>query len=61
MSRKCIVTGKGPQTGNTRSHSLQATRRRWNVNLQTVKVEIDGRIQKVAISARALRTLRKEG
>ncbi len=61
MSRKCIVTGKGPQTGNTRSHSLQATRRRWNVNLQTVKVEIDGRLQKVAISARALRTLRKEG
>ncbi len=61
MSRKCIVTGKGPQTGNTRSHSLQATRRRWNVNLQSVKVEIDGRIQRVAISARALRTLRKEG
>ena len=59
MSRKCPVTGKGPLTGNKRSHSLRATRRRWNVNLHTYRVEIDGQVFKVRMSARAYRTLNK--
>ena len=59
MSRKCPVTGKGPLTGNKRSHSLRATRRRWNVNLHTYRVEIDGQVCKVRMSARAYRTLNK--
>ena len=40
MSRVCVVTGKGPVTGNKRSDSLRATRRSWNVNLQKVKVMV---------------------
>ena len=59
MSRRCIITGKGPVSGNNRSHSLRATRRRWNVNLQKTTLEIDGRKVQVRISAKALRTLRK--
>lgn len=59
MSRVCPVTGKGPLSGNNRSHSLIATRRRWNVNLQPFKVEIDGKVQTVRMSARAYRTLNK--
>ncbi|MBQ2070027.1 MAG: 50S ribosomal protein L28 [Bacilli bacterium] len=59
MSRYCPVTGKGPISGNNRSHSLRATRRRWNVNLQKYKVEIDGQIVTVRMSARAYRTLNK--
>ena len=59
MSRFCPVTGKGPLSGNNRSHSLRATRRRWNVNLHTDRVEIDGKICKVRMSARAYRTLNK--
>ena len=54
MSRVCPVTGKGPVSGNARSHSLRATRRRWNVNLQKYKVNVDGKM-----SARAYRTLNK--
>ena len=42
MSRVCVVTGKGPVTGNKRSDSLRATRRSWHVNLQKVKVMVDG-------------------
>ena len=53
MSRVC------PLTGNARSHSLRATRRRWNVNLQPVKVEIDGRVCRVMLSTKAIKTLRK--
>lgn len=59
MSRICPVTGKRPISGNRRSHSLRATRRRWDVNLHTYRVEIDGQICKVRMSARAYRTLSK--
>ena len=57
MSRLCEVSGKGPLTGNRRSHSLRATRRKWNVNLQ--QVTING--EKKRVSARTLRTLKKKG
>lgn len=59
MSKYCPVTGKGPMSGNNRSHSLRATRRRWNVNLQKYKVNIDGKVVEVRMSARAFRTLNK--
>ena len=61
MSRKCQLTGKGPMSGNNRSHALNATRRRWNVNLQKAVVMIDGVPTEVRASARALRTLKKNG
>ena len=57
MSRVCEVSGKGPLTGNRRSHSLRATRRKWNVNLQ--QVTING--EKKRVNARTLRTLKKKG
>ncbi len=59
MSRYCPITGKGPVSGNNRSHSLRATRRRWNVNLQKRKIMIDGKMVEVRISNRAYRTLNK--
>ncbi|MGN1295314.1 MAG: 50S ribosomal protein L28 [Bacilli bacterium] len=60
MARVCPVTGKGPISGNNRSHSLIATRRRWNVNLQPVKVNINGRVVTMKLSARAIKTLNKQ-
>ena len=59
MSRHCPITGKGPLSGNTRSHSLRHTRRRWNVNLQKYKVEIDGKVVTLRMSTRAYRSLQK--
>ena len=59
MSRKCPITGKGPMSGNNRSHSVRATRRRWNVNIKTYKVNINGKMVEVKMSARAYRTLNK--
>lgn len=55
MARKCPISGKGPVSGNNRSHSLRATRRRWNVNLQTYT--ING--QRVKMSTKAYRSLNK--
>ena len=59
MSRVCEISGKGPLSGNNRSHSLRATRRKWNVNLQKVKVMVDGKPQTIRVSARALRSMKK--
>lgn len=58
MSRVCEISGKRPMSGNNRSHSLHATRRKWNVNLQKVTIMVDGKPQKVKVSARALKTLK---
>lgn len=58
MSRVCAVSGKKALSGNKRSHSLHASRRKWNVNLQKVKVMVDGKPQRIRISARALKTLK---
>ena len=38
MARRCYVTGKKGMSGNNRSHSLHATRRKWKANLQKVKI-----------------------
>lgn len=61
MSKRCAVSGRGPLSGNRRSHSMRATRRKWNVNLQKVRVVVDGKPQTLKVSARALRTLKKQG
>lgn len=60
MSKVCAVSGKGPLSGNRRSHSMRATRRKWNVNLQKVRIMVNGKPQTVRVSARALRTLKKQ-
>lgn len=60
MSRVCPLSGKHPVSGNNRSHSLRATRRTWNVNLQKATIiDENGKKVKVRISTSALRTLRK--
>ena len=60
MSRVCAVSGKKALSGNKRSHSLRATRRKRNVNLQKVHMVVDGKPQTVRISARALKTLKSK-
>ena len=38
MAKVCHSCGKGPAFGNSRSHSMVATRRRFNPNLQKVRI-----------------------
>ncbi|MCD8204689.1 MAG: 50S ribosomal protein L28 [Coprobacillus sp.] len=59
MSRVCTYSGKGPQSGNKRSKSMIATRRKWNVNLQTHTIIVDGKKTRVKMSAHAYRSLNK--
>ncbi len=58
---RCYVTGKTTSFGNKRSHALNATRRMWKANLQTVRIkDEDGKVIKVKISAKALKKLNLE-
>ncbi|MDO5115957.1 MAG: 50S ribosomal protein L28 [Synergistaceae bacterium] len=42
MSKFCDCCGRGPVTGNAVSHSNRHTRRRWLINIQSVKVDVGG-------------------
>jgi large subunit ribosomal protein L28 len=59
MARVCTVSGRGPMSGNARSHSLRATRRTWNLNLQKYQITENGMTKTIKMSARAYRTLMK--
>ena len=60
MSRRCAISGKGPMVGNNVSHAKNRTKKRFLPNLRTVRVTLeDGTSQKIRISAKELRTLKK--
>ena len=52
MSKVCSVCGKKPAFGHNRSHSMVATKRRFDPNLQRVRVLVNG----VGKGADAVRT-----
>ena len=55
MARVCEVCGKGPQFGNKISHAHNVTKRRWNVNLQTVRAVLAGATRRVRVCASCIR------
>lgn len=63
MARRCIITGKGVQTGNNVSHAHNKTRRRYLPNLQRVSLQSEalGEAVRMRITTSALRTIEKNG
>lgn len=63
MSRRCSLTGKGVQAGNNVSHAHNKTRRRFLPNLQDTSLLSDalGRVVKLKLSTRAIRTIEHNG
>lgn len=56
MARVCLTCGKGPSFGNSRSHSMVATRRRFDPNLQKVRiVDAKGTKQRALVCTRCLK------
>ena len=55
MSRVCIVTGKSPQVGNNVSHAQNRTKRRFNPNLQRVRMMLDGKATRAYVCTRCLK------
>lgn len=63
MARFCELTGKGPMSGNSVSHSNRKTRRKFLPNLQKKKFyipELDDHIE-LKVSTTAIRTINKKG
>ncbi len=56
---KCAFTGKKTSFGHSRSFSFKLTNRAWKPNLQRRRMMINGRMQTVMVSTKALRTMVK--
>ncbi len=56
MSKVCSVCGKKPSFGHNRSHSMVATKRRFNPNLQRVRVMVAGTPIRAYVCTRCLRS-----
>jgi len=63
MSRRCELTGIGPMTGHSVSHSNVKTKRRFLPSLKSVALHSEalGQSQRLRISNAALRTLDFKG
>jgi large subunit ribosomal protein L28 len=55
MSKVCAICGKQPSFGNSRSHSMVATRRRFNPNLQRVRILLGGKATRAYVCTRCLK------
>ena len=62
MSRTCQLLGKRTTAGNNRNFSLKATRRTFRINLFKKRVlnPLTGKIERMTLSAKAIKTLKKQ-
>lgn len=56
MARVCDICGKGPQFGNRVSHAHNVTKRRWNVNLQSVRANINGTHRRLRVCTACIKS-----
>ena len=55
MARLCHSCGKRPAFGQSRSHSMVATKRRFDANLQKVRISENGTPKRVYVCTRCLK------
>ena len=55
MARVCEICGKGPQYGHRVSHAHNLTTRRWNVNLQSIRVLVNGAARRLRVCTSCIR------
>ena len=55
MSKVCSLCGRHPGFGNNRSYSMVATRRRFDPNLQKMRILIDGVARRAYVCTRCLK------
>jgi large subunit ribosomal protein L28 len=55
MSKVCAICGKRPSFGHNRSHSMVATKRRFDPNLQRVRILLAGRPTRAYVCTRCLK------
>ncbi|HKN93277.1 MAG TPA: 50S ribosomal protein L28 [Thermoleophilaceae bacterium] len=55
MPKVCHVCSKGPAFGHNRSHSMVATKRRFDANLQKVRILVNGAPRREYVCTRCLK------
>ena len=55
VSKVCAICGKKPSFGHNRSHSMVATKRRFNPNLQRVRMLLNGKATRAYVCTRCLK------
>ena len=56
MPKVCHSCGKGPAFGHSRSHSMVATKRRFDVNLQRIRILVNGAPVRAYVCTRCLKS-----
>ena len=56
MARVCEICGKKPMTGNNVSHAHNVTKRRFYPNLQFVRAVRNGRVKRIKVCTRCIRS-----
>jgi large subunit ribosomal protein L28 len=54
VPKVCYSCGKGPAFGHSRSHSMVASKRRFNPNLQKVRITVGGTARREYVCTRCL-------
>jgi large subunit ribosomal protein L28 len=55
MAKVCYSCKKGPSFGNSRSHSMVATKRRFDPNLQKVRIMVGKTPKRAYVCTRCLK------
>jgi len=56
MAKVCEICGRGPRFGNRISHAHNVTKRRWNLNLQTVRAVVKGTSKRIRVCTSCIRS-----
>jgi large subunit ribosomal protein L28 len=56
MSRKCEICGKGQTSGNQVSHSNKHFKRKWNANIQSVRVIDGGSVRRMKVCTSCIKS-----
>ncbi len=59
MSRVCEICGRGKMTGKKVSHAENKTNRTFELNLQEVTIDVNGKPTKVKACTKCIKTARK--
>ena len=59
MSKVCEVCGRGKMAGNKVSHSNRKSNKKYDVNLQSTTMEIDGKETRVRACTKCIKTSKK--
>jgi large subunit ribosomal protein L28 len=49
MAKMCDICNRGPQFGNKVSHAHNITKRRWDINLQSVRAVVKGAAKRIRV------------